>query len=219
MIKLNSNQIVFLADINQDIDDMIAIEYLHNIGLLKCVVLDGKSNHKEREDYLSNMGIIILNEIPNDTTIIFSGGALTKVNNFIKDHRLKLLVANGGFAGNNIISSDIQLAKFKGKTKIRTYNFNMDVSSALEVLYSTNINNIILVSKNVCHDTRNTKAILHKDEFINKYGINDTKLLHDLLMVKEGINYLLNKPMICNYTNVDLVCDRKRLDNQSMWGV
>ncbi len=38
------NNIVFVADIADDIDDLIAIEYLVVNGYLRCLVLDGKSH-------------------------------------------------------------------------------------------------------------------------------------------------------------------------------
>ena len=36
----NENSIVYLAELDGDIDDIIAIEYLYNNNLLKCVVCD-----------------------------------------------------------------------------------------------------------------------------------------------------------------------------------
>ena len=60
-------EIVFVADIADDIDDVIAIEYLENIGLLKCVVLDGKSRDYAREKELEKIGVIFETEIPKET--------------------------------------------------------------------------------------------------------------------------------------------------------
>lgn len=212
------NKIVFVADIDQDIDDLIAIEYLHIHGYLNCVVLDGLSNDTNRENKVEKMGIEIREEIPEGTDIIFCGGAFSKVANYVMNNKLELLVANGGYVGSNIILKELQLKKFRGKEKVRTYNFNLDVISALFVLNSKYINKIILVSKNVCHDMMNTRTILHKDNFIKKYNLNNGKRLHDLLMVKEGIRYIEDKNRVCEYENIRPVFESKVPDNMTLWG-
>lgn len=212
------NKIVFVADIDQDIDDLIAIEYLHIHGYLNCVVLDGLSNDENREDKISKMGIKIKEDIPEDTDIIFCGGGLTKVANYVINNKLKLLVANGGYVGSNIVPKEFQIKKFRGKEKVRTYNFNLDVTSAKLVLNSKHIKQVILVSKNVCHNMMNTQTILHNDNFIKKYKLDNRKRLHDLLMVKEGINYLEFKDAICYYIQVRPVFEARSPDNMTLWG-
>ena len=216
--KKMKNNIVFVADIGDDIDDLIAIEYLAVNGYLRCLVLDGKSRSDEREKILVDMGVEIVNDIPEDTEIIFCGGALTKIANFVESNSIVLLVANGGFAGTNVVHMSNVLDKFRDKTNIRTYNFNMDVDSTLRVLKSPHIGEIVLVSKNVCHNDINTRGKLHKDVFLDKYDLRDTKCLHDLLMVKEGINYLKGNDMICGYKNVMPTYKRDGDDKMTLWG-
>jgi len=211
-------EIVFVADIADDIDDVIAIEYLANIGLLKCVVLDGKSRDYVREKELEKIGVVFETEIPKETKILFCGGALNKISEFIKTNKIDLLVANGGFAGTNIVKKENVLNKFKNKEKIRTYNFNMDIDAALNVISSENINDVILVSKNVCHSELNCIDKIHTDNFLDKYNLDKGKRLHDLLMVKEGVNYILGNKMNCEYLNITPVCERKTPDNMSIWG-
>lgn len=212
------NKIVFVADIADDIDDLIAIEYLAVNGYLRCLVLDGKSRSDDREKALVDMGVEIVNDIPEDTEIIFCGGALTKIADFVESNSIVLLVANGGFAGTNVVHMSNVLDKFRDKTKIRTYNFNMDVDSTLRVLKSPHIGEIVLVSKNVCHSDINTRGKLHKDAFLDKYDLRDTKCLHDLLMVKEGINYLNGDKMICGYKEVIPTYLRDGADKMTLWG-
>ena len=199
---------IFVADIDGDIDDIIAIEYLHRNDLLDCVVLDGQSRNDSLENYVSNLPARFSYEIPLDTKILFCGGALTKISKFIDDGgELDWLIMNGGFAGDNIVPADKQLTKFKGKTHVRTYNFNLDVVAARNVLSTNKIKNIVLVSKNVCHAQQNTTQDIHvhdKDWIEEKYKLSDTKRLHDLLMVKEGIAILDNKPVLLNYAFVSL---------------
>ena len=211
-------EVVFVADIADDIDDYIAIDYLANTGFLKCVVLDGKSKDIKRERELEEIGVIFKTEIPESTKVIFCGGALTKVSDFIKNRKLDLLVCNGGFAGSNIVKNDNVLNKFKNKEKVRTYNFNMDIDAAISVLSSTNIKDIVLVSKNICHSELNCICKIHNESFLHKYNLDKGKRLHDLLMVKEGVNYILGNEMSCNYSNVSLICERKFPDNMSVWG-
>jgi len=215
---MKDKKIVFVADIADDIDDVIAIEYLANVGLLNCVVLDGKSRDYNRENELKKLGVVFEKEIPKESKILFCGGALTKISEFIKTNKIDLLVANGGFAGVNIVKKEHVLNKFKNKEKVRTYNFNMDIEASLNVIYSKNIQNIILVSKNVCHSELNCIGKIHRDEFLNKYNLDKGKRLHDLLMVKEGINHVLNNKNNCEYMNVIPCFERKTPDNMTIWG-
>lgn len=203
-------KIVYVCDIDEDIDDKIAVEYLFRQKLLHCVVLDRPSNSSRIKE-LKELGVIFEEDIPLNSDYIFCGGALTKVSQYLKstNTKVKLFVCNGGFAGSNIVDDKNQLEKFKNKTHIRTYNFNCDVISAKDVLSSNKIEKILLVSKNVCHDTRNTYGKFHKDEFLGNYKLRENKCLHDLLMVKEGISYINNTNMVCGYMNVD--CEHKSI--------
>lgn len=215
---LMKKEIVFVADITNDIDDVIAIEYLVSTNMLRCVVLDGKSRDAMREKALEAIGVVFEKEIPYDAKIIFCGGAFTKISDFVKTNMINLLVANGGFAGKNIVKEEHILSKFKNQEKVRTYNFNMDIDAVLQVISSKNIKEIILVSKNVCHSQLNCIDKLHSDTFLNKYSLDKEKCLHDLLMVKEGINYLLNREMNCIYAKITPICERKAPDKMSIWG-
>ena len=96
---------------------------------------------------------------------------------------------NGGFVGEPIVPSNKALPKFRGKSAVRTFNFNCDVAAADAVLKSDNIEQIILVGKNVCHDDRNTFEVIWKDEKYLTEGlpVRPGKKLHDLLAVYEGL--------------------------------
>ena len=216
--NLAIENVVYVADIGADIDDLITIEFLHTIDALKCVVLDGKSTDENRIKEVKNMGIEILEDIPAGTDFVFCGGSFTKIAKYLRNNKLKLLVANGGFAGCNVVQPEDELPKFKGKTSIRTFNLNMDVNAGKEVLDSKNVDRIILVSKNVCHSEINVRGILHKDEFLNKYKLKQDKRLHDLLMAKEGILYLNNQHSICDYMTIDYILEREKSDVNCRWG-
>ena len=101
-----------------DVDDIIAIEYLYNNYLLKCIVCDPlpvTNIGKIREKNLNQLGIQIKSEIPEDTDIVFCGGALTILSKFIDKHKISTLVMNGGFVGINIVPEKDVLPKFRGK--------------------------------------------------------------------------------------------------------
>lgn len=200
--------IYYIADISQDIDDLIAIDFLHKKGVLNGVVLDGKSNDYKREQTLLNMNINILEDIPQTANIVFCGGALTKVASYLRSNSLNLLFLNGGFAGSNIVKANQILKKFKGVEKCRTYNLNLDTKAALEVFKSKKIKEIFSVSKNVCHSSQNTFEGIHSsDTFLKKYHLRSGKRLHDLLMAKEGLSYIEKTKSICFYQKVDFICD------------
>lgn len=215
-MKNMENKIVFVADIDDDIDDIIAVEYLAINGYLECLVLDGKSNNVERELRLKSLGVRIVEKIPEGSKVIFCGGAFTKIAEFVENNKIDLLVANGGFVGKNIVPETSILNKFKNKEKVRTYNLNMDIEASLKILNSDNIVELMFVSKNVCHNPKNVKGVLHKDDFLDEYELRDNKLLHDLLMVKEGVKYLNNGNLECEYLNVDL--ENEGSGVMTLWG-
>ena len=209
----NEDSIVYLAELDGDIDDIITIEYLYNNNLLKCVVCDPLPSTKIgkiREKNLNKLNIQIKSEIPEDTNIVFCGGALTVLSKYIEKNKISTLVMNGGFVGNNIVQEKDVLPKFKGLKTIRTFNFNSDVIATDKVLRSSSeqINKIILVGKNVCHSKLNTPSgIWNTEEFdylFNKYFLKDNKCLHDLLMCHEGLCLLdlIDEELYCQFEEV-----------------
>lgn len=57
-----NNEIVYVAELDQDVDDVIAVRYLHMQHALKCVVLDPYPTSKiglERLKSLETLGIPI----------------------------------------------------------------------------------------------------------------------------------------------------------------
>lgn len=111
-------EVVYIADLDQDIDDIVAAEYLNNKDVLKCVVLDPlpkTQQGKERVQTLKNLGIDVLNKMPPVAKYVFVGGALTEVARYITTHHIDCLVMNGGFVGSNIVNITDQLEKFREK--------------------------------------------------------------------------------------------------------
>jgi hypothetical protein len=89
---------------------MVAILALERLGLLGYVVPDSEGSDatiQERIEWLRSEGVAISDEIPQNAGVIFVGGALTSVADFLRDGgHIDCLVANGGFAGDNVVAPD-----------------------------------------------------------------------------------------------------------------
>ena len=128
-------EIVYIAELDADVDDVVAAHYLYNEGVLKCVVCDPYPTTEDglkRKDILESLGVQVLKKMPPVAKYVFVGGALTLVADYIKMHHIDWLVMNGGFVGTNVAS--FELDKFKGKETVRTFNFNCDVNATDYVL-------------------------------------------------------------------------------------
>jgi len=210
---LSEDKVIYLAELDGDVDDVVAVEYLYHNNALKSVVLDPKPSDKigiKREENIKKLGIEISYTIPEDANIVFCGGALTALSKYLENHKISTLVMNGGFVGDNIIPKEDRLEKFDGKTTIQTFNFNCDVVSTDKVLKCSTekIGKIILVGKNVCHNKKNTpKGIWNYKEYdylFKKYKVRENKCLHDMLMCHEGLCLLnlIDKEPYCEFEEV-----------------
>lgn len=206
-------KIIYIAELDADVDDVVAAEYLYNKNLLECVVLDPFPKTdigKERLKELTNLGITVSKKIPNIAKYVFVGGALTEVARYILNRKIEYLIMNGGFVGNNIVNKEDELDKFKGKTTIRTFNFNCDVAAADKVLKSkeSQIKEIILIGKNVCHNELNTEKYIWNNKeslkLFKKYNVKPGKRQHDMLACHEGLSILnlIKEPTFCEFLDV-----------------
>lgn len=194
---MRADKVIYIAELDQDVDDVIAAEYLHGLGVLKYIVLDPYPVYPigiQRLQMLESLGIEIKEEIQDNEANIFCGGQLTKIAKHIKSGgTIKNLVLQGGFVGSNIVPLDKQLKKFKGKEEVRTFNFNCDVESTDYILKTTSeqIKNIYCIGKNVCHNPINSDSTLWKakryKELFKKYNVREGKLQHDMLACHEGL--------------------------------
>ncbi len=98
-------------------------------------------------------GSDVLLECCDEDTILITGAPLKNVGKALDSpaFRLGCLVAQGGFAGEGVVPTELQLEKFKGKLTCPTFNLNGDVPSAFKVLATDQIGTRYFVSKNVCH--------------------------------------------------------------------
>lgn len=215
-------EVVYIGELDADVDDVIAAEYLHKKGVLKAVVLDPMpktKEGKERRKELEKLGIKTLTKMPPVAKYVFVGGALTEFSRYITNHKVGYLIMNGGFVGCNIAKEPLE--KFKNKQTMRTFNFNCDVLAADRVLKSKNIEKIILVGKNVCHDKRNTLNGVWQDEkeLLEKYHAKPDKRQHDMLACREGLimTGLVKEPSWLQYKHVYPYNTGLR-GNMTQWG-
>ena len=190
----------YIAELDADVDDVIAAEYLKRRNALAGVVLSPKPKTSlgwDRCSSLKKMGIDVFTKIPDDAKYVFVGGALTSVAEHIANgHSIECLVMNGGFVGSNIVPQEFQLDKFRNKLAVRTFNFNIDIDATVAVLKApeNSIKRIVLVGKNVCHSERNTEKDLWNDKnslaLFRKYHVRDGKRQHDMLACHEGLALL-----------------------------
>lgn len=194
---MKDNKIIYIAELDADVDDVIAVEYLHGLGLLDYVVLDPvpvEDIGKQRLKMIEAMGISTSKGLIGDCANVFCGGQLTEIARHIKSGgTIKNLVLQGGFVGANIMPFDKQLKKFKFKEEVRTFNFNCDVK-ATDFVLKTNeeqIGAIYCIGKNVCHNPINSDSVLWKarkyKDLFKKYNVREGKLQHDMLACHEGI--------------------------------
>ena len=92
-------------------------------------------------------------QLCDENTTLVTGAANKNLGAALKFPQFKLgrWVAQGGFAGEGVVPSELQLDKFKGKVTCPTFNFNGDPESVLKAVQDDRIKERYFVSKNVCH--------------------------------------------------------------------
>lgn len=103
--------VIYIAELDADVDDVIASEYLHKKGVLREVVCDPLPNTehgKQRKQQLEKLGITISRKIPSNAKYLFVGGALTEVARYIRTHKIEYLVMNGGYVGSKFVLTPIR---------------------------------------------------------------------------------------------------------------
>jgi pyrimidine-specific ribonucleoside hydrolase len=87
-------------------------------------------------------------------TVLLTGAPLQNLRNLLREHPsvcIQRWVAQGGFAGDNLVPPEQRLAKFEGRTFCESFNFGGDKKATLAALASPQIAQRDLVSKNVTH--------------------------------------------------------------------
>jgi pyrimidine-specific ribonucleoside hydrolase len=87
-------------------------------------------------------------------TVLLTGAPLQNLRHLLRQHpslAIRRWVAQGGFAGDNLVPPERRLAKFDGRTLCESFNFGGDKKATLAALASPQILQRDLVSKNVTH--------------------------------------------------------------------
>ncbi|WP_246137130.1 MULTISPECIES: nucleoside hydrolase [Myxococcus] len=95
---------------------------------------------------------LVLGRFPEAT--LLTGAPLQNLRLLLELHpdiKLHRWVAQGGFAGDNVVPPEHRLPKFEGRRTCPTFNFNGDPKGALLALSSDRMGRRELVSKNVTH--------------------------------------------------------------------
>lgn len=135
------------------------------------------------------------------------------------DLKIRRWVAQGGFAGDNIVHNP--LPKFKGKLTCPTFNFNGDIEGAEMLLSSPNVGHRLLVSKNVCHGVSYDKAMHEKmGNFLTKNDNPAMRLIYEGMTVyfaKKSQGKMFHDPLaacvavktsVCDFEEVEMFRDR-----------
>jgi len=86
--------------------------------------------------------------------VLLTGAPLHNLRHLLREHPTVAIarwVAQGGFAGDNLVPPERRLAKFAGRTTCESFNFGGDKKGTLAALASPQIAQRDLVSKNVTH--------------------------------------------------------------------
>jgi pyrimidine-specific ribonucleoside hydrolase len=87
-------------------------------------------------------------------TVILSGAPLHNIRDLLRhdpDVRVERWVAQGGFAGDNLVPSQRRIPKFAGRMTSESHNFGANKNATLTVLADPRVRLRQIVSKNVTH--------------------------------------------------------------------
>lgn len=162
---------------------------------------------------------------PNAT--LLTGGPLKNLHQFLKtypDMVVQHLVAQGGFAGDSLVTPENRLQKFAGRETCPTFNFNGDPQGALLALESKNILKRTLVSKNVCHGIVYDQAF-HEAFAIHKNGKAGMKMIYKTMeayLQRHPKGKMLHDPLAaCVMMNPKEICAFEEVEvyrSKGEWG-
>lgn len=162
-----------------------------------------------------------LRQYPDAT--ILTGAPLKSFKSIASNLNAVRWVAQGGFAGDNIVPETDRLDKFKGKITCPTFNFNGDPSTALAMLANDAIQRKLLVAKNVCHGVvydRHWHERLAAFRF-KSFGLNMIYLGMSLYLDKNSLGKMFHDPLAACVAIDESVCQFKQVRpfrKQGEWG-
>jgi len=133
----------------------------------------------------------VLAENLDINTTLLTGAPLKNLKILLRDHlpegfELGRWVAQGGFAGDNLVAPEHRLEKFNGMITCPTYNFNGDPKGANLALVHPVIKERRCVSKNICH------GVVYDGKFHEAVGtVRDTR--KSMRMIYDAMTGYLRK--------------------------
>jgi pyrimidine-specific ribonucleoside hydrolase len=124
-------------------------------------------------------------------SVLLTGAPLHNVRlllNGYPEARIHRWVAQGGFAGDNVVPAEHRLPKFAGRQYCPSFNFNGDAKAALMALASDRIGARDLVAKNVTHGVA-YDAEFHARMAAHRHGTAGLALVYEAMEV-----YLRERP-------------------------
>ena len=133
---------------------------------------------EESRDALDGSEVLL--KYCDEQTILVCGGPLKNVAKAITTGQFKLgrLVAQGGFAGDNVVPKEKRLRKFQGRTTCPTFNLCSDYRAAKIVLDYNGIKEKYFVSKNVCHGVIYTRETHEQLQWIKDRSQSLQEIYH-----------------------------------------
>lgn len=142
--------------------------------------------------------------------LIISGAPMNCMGHFFEKHpdaEIDLWVAQGGFAGDNIVAPEFRLQKFQGMTECPTFNFG-GCKYSLDLLANQNIKKKILVSKNVCHGVIFNRDVLNMYEYKGNRGLDFIAKGMGIYLRKKSSGKKFHDPLAC----VVALCENLGMD-------
>lgn len=140
-------------------------------------------------------GARLLYDLFTEDVTLVTGAPLKNVGKWLREYEprtgLGRIVVQGGFAGEGVVPSELQLEKFSGKTRVPTYNLNGAPKEAELLASYPGFKQKLFVSKNVCHGVWFDKEI--KEAMYIKLREISKVRKHKNLMLQRYMNTFVNK--------------------------
>lgn len=134
-----------------------------------------------------------MHQVCDENTVLITGAPLKNLGAAIQNSndqqfRIGAWFCQGGFAGEGVVPTELQMPKFKGKITCPTFNLNGDVKSAQLALHYPGIGSIHFVSKNVCHRVA-YETNLHSliGQVLSKGNIKESLKMKGLSLIYQGL--------------------------------
>jgi pyrimidine-specific ribonucleoside hydrolase len=132
----------------------------------------------------------VLREVLSPDTLLITGAALKNIGRLLAESEgeaggLGRITVQGGFAGEGVVPSELQLPKFRGLTTCPSFNLNGDPKAVFRLLESRQFKERRFVSKNVCH------GVIYNQEVHEQ--LKNKERSKSLELIFQGMEYYLER--------------------------